>query len=171
MQQATNRTSETEKQKKLKKEEVILSAFFKDGTLVPVDLDDKVLQAKIKSFRRQCDKYYVTCWIEDEINEPCLGIEFMPQWEDKYGFTFQFMYHEPYFSSRRGHHTTDEWIEGFKQQIKMVKKARHNLAKLIRLKERLKLPGPIQEIRDRSDQVGFRYFVLTQEEIDEILKY
>lgn len=148
---------------------MILEAFFKDGTVVPTDPNDKKLQAKINKFKKYCDKYYVDDWVDGHLNKKCFGVLFRPLWDEKYGFTFQFEYDPPFYGE--GHHTIDEALNAFKQQAKILKKHRHNLAILIRLKQRFQLPGPIQEIRERDDKVGYRYIPLPQEEIDHILKY
>lgn len=144
-------------------------AFYRGDTFFRIDPNDKKLAAKIEKFKIQCRKRR---FIENE--DKSYGVHFRPEWDEDYGFTYIIWSHMPYVFQERHYHDFDDLIEGEKKQIKFIKKARHNLAVLIRLKEKMKIPGPIQELKELYDENNISrrtYVPLTQEEIDKILKY
>lgn len=146
----------------------IRATFYYGDTFFHVDQNDKKLVKKICNFEKQCEKRTFQDW-----NGKSYGVSFWPEWDMDRGFSFRISSYAPYVHQEVGYHNFDSLIEGEKKQIMFIRKARHSLACLIRLKNKMKIPGPIQELRDMlvGDIMKATYVPLTQEEIDDILKY
>lgn len=146
----------------------ILETAYTGGIKILIDNSDKKLAKKIKIFREHCRKRELNPFIQE--SEKTYGIDFRPRWKDDMGFTFTLCIEYPPVDSDV-HHTVDELVDACKMQIKYIKTARHSLAVLLRLWKKLQLPGPVQEIRSDPVRMGFIYVQLTQQEIEEFLKY
>lgn len=147
----------------------IKRVFYKTDVYFYTDQNDKKLIKKLKSFKNQCEKREFIEWKQKK----SYGVSFTPEWDNERGFTFDISSSEPYTFQETGYHNFDSLIAGEKKQIEFIKKARHSLACLIRLKNKMQIPGPIQELRNlpAGENVLSVYVPLTQEEIDDILKY
>lgn len=145
-----------------------------DGTLVEIDLNDEELLKKITFFRKECKK---RSW--NGSNRGYYGVTGMFAWNRRFGFTCDISLHVPYrfpiYHPRKGikHIKLDDWFAAFDLQRKVLEKVRKNMAYLIRLKNELGLPGPVQYEQSANGSKGWGtyFFELSQEEIDEILKY
>lgn len=146
-------------------------ALIADGIVVKINKRNLKLLSKIEIFKRECEKREISL-----ANAKECKVFFYPRWDVKYGFVYKMRSCEAEssfsFDRMKQGFTFEELIQAVKEKIPEIKRARHNLACLIRLKNKLGLPGPIQKIvKDYDKGWGDYLKVLPQEEIDSILKY
>lgn len=150
--------------------ESFLNGIIKEGVKVKVDKKNLKLLANIELFKKECLKRKIYPLAENNY-----GVGFLPHWYQKYGFIYNLNTFEALHLMRKDTSigiTFEQLLQAEKKQIQIIRKARHNLACLIRLKQRLGLPGPIQKITTGCGYGLWDYpVVVSQEEIDEILKY
>lgn len=145
-------------------------ALIGEGIVVKINKKNQKLLSNIEFFQKECLKRGM------KMDEENYGVIFFPRWDRKYGFVYKMSCNgcldfTPYNIRPKGF-TFEQFIEANKKQLPVIKKARHNLACLIRLRNKLKLPGPIQKCAtDFSKGLGHYLVVVSQEEIDDILKY
>lgn len=138
-----------------------------------INKKDADLMARIETFRSECRK--INSLYDYKTN---FGITIIFNWEDDIGFIYIVTTTGVYCSLgvEETRKTLDDFLEGLKKQAAMFKKAKKDLAKLIRLKNKLKLPGPVSlgtfgHKCDGIELPGIYFHKLTQEEIGHILKY
>lgn len=159
-----------EKEARLLKRFITSQYRFKNK--LKINKKDADLLERIKKFCDECRRITLSTYDEDDIH----GISYDFTWEEQIGFcytvhtvgVFALLY------EKDSNKNFNDYLNELKVQASIIKRRRKDLAKLIRLKNRLKLPGPVSHGMFTADE-NFKHCIVfhehTQEEIDEILKH
>lgn len=150
----------------------MIDSIPRHGEEVNFDLKIPENKKKVDRFNAEAEKLFLDGWKQYNY-----GVRFRPRWDEKYGFVFWLSVDSAFtFQDDDKTRTFIEKFDIIHKQIQILKKARKYLARLIRLKEKLGLPGAVKEDipkhRDLGDDgEGTYYTPISQEMLDDILKH
>lgn len=134
-----------------------------------INENDTDLAARINIFKDECKRINA---LEEAKRRN--GFYYKFSWYQEIGFNFRFLLYAtiPVFTDEEMKtQTIDECCDALKRQIAILEEGKKTLAGLIRLKNELKLPGPVTQRVFDKNILDLRYRELPDNEIEDILKH